>query len=107
MSSFEKKHAFLERDTISPIVLQVSNIFIPNDFLQSGDERRYNLYKSFLFPIRSDPFIRRAIYSIANIFGTLLTEGQIVNFERTYCKPPSNMNLSDLEGTVELQNLVF
>ncbi|KAL5555600.1 hypothetical protein UlMin_037836 [Ulmus minor] len=56
---------------ISPIELQVSNIFIPNDFTQNGDER-YNLYKS--------------IYSIADIFGTLLTEGQIVNFERTNWK---------------------
>ncbi|XP_047946709.1 uncharacterized protein LOC125193047 isoform X2 [Salvia hispanica] len=43
----EKKHAFDGRDnTISPIV---SNIFIPNDFPQSGDET-YNLYKSFYFP---------------------------------------------------------
>ena len=30
----KKKHAFLERDTISPIESQVSNIFIPNDFPQ-------------------------------------------------------------------------
>ncbi|KAM4077814.1 hypothetical protein ACJW30_12G169400 [Castanea mollissima] len=103
----KKKHAFLERDTISPIELQVSNIFIPNDFPQSGDERRYNLYKSFHFPIRSDPFVRRAIYSIADIFGTPLTEGQIVNFERTYCKPPSDMNLSDSEGKNLQQYLNF
>nr|CBL51967.1 hypothetical protein [Beta vulgaris subsp. maritima] len=41
----KKKHAFLERDTISPIESQVSNIFIPNDF-----------------PIRSDLFVRRTIY---------------------------------------------
>ena len=60
-AAVKKKKVFLERDTISPIELQVSNIFIPNDFPQSGDERRYNLYKSFHFPIRSDPFIRRAI----------------------------------------------
>uniref|UniRef100_A0A3Q7HW71 Ycf2 N-terminal domain-containing protein n=1 Tax=Solanum lycopersicum TaxID=4081 RepID=A0A3Q7HW71_SOLLC len=38
--------------TISPIESQVSNIFIPNDFPQSGDET-YNLYKSFHFPSRS------------------------------------------------------
>ena len=81
MSSFEKKHAFLERDIISPIKSRVSNIFISNNFLQSGEER---LYKSFHFPIRSDPFVRRAIYTITNIFGTLLTEGQIENFERTW-----------------------
>ncbi|KAH9687933.1 hypothetical protein KPL70_014960 [Citrus sinensis] len=55
----KKKHAFLERDTISPIESQVSNIFIPNDFPQSGDER-YNLYKFFPFPIRFDLLVRRA-----------------------------------------------
>nr|YP_010974795.1 Ycf2 [Lysiana exocarpi]YP_010974803.1 Ycf2 [Lysiana exocarpi]WNR57372.1 Ycf2 [Lysiana exocarpi]WNR57380.1 Ycf2 [Lysiana exocarpi]WNR57437.1 Ycf2 [Lysiana exocarpi]WNR57445.1 Ycf2 [Lysiana exocarpi] len=93
----KKKHAFLERDTISPIESQVSNIFIPNDFPQSGDET-YNLYKFFHFPIRTDPFVRRAIYSIADISGTPLTEEQIVNFERTYCQPLSDMNLSDSEG---------
>nr|ATL60077.1 Ycf2 [Pavetta abyssinica] len=93
----KKKHAFGGRDTISPIESQVSNIFIPNDFPQSGDET-YNLYKSFHFLSRSDPFFRRAIYSIADISGTPLTEGQIVNFERTYCQPLSDMNLSDSEG---------
>nr|ATL59761.1 Ycf2 [Jackiopsis ornata] len=93
----KKKHAFGVRDTISPIESQVSNIFIPNDFPQSGDET-YNLYKSFHFLSRSDPFVRRAIYSIADISGTPLTEGQIVNFERTYCQPLSDMNLSDSEG---------
>uniref|UniRef100_UPI0030011E63 Ycf2 n=1 Tax=Potentilla sabulosa TaxID=1008379 RepID=UPI0030011E63 len=102
----KKKYAFLERDTISPIELQVSNIFIPNDFPQNGDER-YNLYKSFHFPIRSDPFVRRAIYSIADISGTLLTEGQIVSFERTYCQPLSDMNLSDSEGKNLHQYLNF
>nr|YP_010240906.1 Ycf2 [Rubus longisepalus]YP_010240924.1 Ycf2 [Rubus longisepalus]QTG40314.1 Ycf2 [Rubus longisepalus]QTG40332.1 Ycf2 [Rubus longisepalus] len=102
----KKKYAFLERDTISPIELQVSNIFIPNYFPQNGDER-YNLYKSFHFPIRSDPFVRRAIYSIADISGTLLTEGQIVSFERTYCQPLSDMNLSDSEGKNLHQYLNF
>ncbi|KAF1881688.1 hypothetical protein Lal_00032157 [Lupinus albus] len=62
----------------------VSNMLIPNDLPQSGDEG-YNLYKSFHFPIRSDPFVRRVIYSIADISRTPLTEGQIVNFDRTYC----------------------
>ncbi|PHT26569.1 Protein Ycf2 [Capsicum baccatum] len=84
----------------------VSNIFIPNDFPQSGDET-YNLYKSFHFPSRSDPFVRRAIYSIADISGTPLTEGQIVNFERTYCQPLSDMNLSDSEGKNLHQYLNF
>uniref|UniRef100_UPI0031F4186F hypothetical chloroplast RF21 n=1 Tax=Platylobium parviflorum TaxID=3041830 RepID=UPI0031F4186F len=102
----KKKHVFLERATISPIESQVSNILIPNSFPQSGDEG-YNLYKSFHFPIRSDPFVRRAIYSIADISGTPLTEGQIVNFERTYCQPLSDMNLPDSEGKNLHQYLNF
>ncbi|KAK3420494.1 hypothetical protein EUGRSUZ_G01321 [Eucalyptus grandis] len=93
----KKKNTLFWRDTISPIESQVSNIFIPNDFPQSGDERS-NLYKSFHFAIRSDPLVRRAIYSIVDISGTPLTEGQIVNFERTYCQPLSDMNLSNSEG---------
>ncbi|KAL8461924.1 hypothetical protein ACS0TY_032314 [Phlomoides rotata] len=32
------------------------------------------------------------------MFGTPLTEGQKVHFERTYCQPLSDMNLSDSEG---------
>nr|AZJ16573.1 Ycf2 [Capparis versicolor]AZJ16574.1 Ycf2 [Capparis versicolor] len=104
----KKKHAFLERDTISPspIESQVSNIFISNDFSQSGDER-YNLYKSFHFAIRSDPLVRRAIYSIADISGTPLIEGQRVNFERTYCQTLSDMNLSDSEEKSLHQYLNF
>ncbi|KAH0851495.1 LOW QUALITY PROTEIN: hypothetical protein HID58_094701 [Brassica napus] len=104
----KKKHAFLERDTISPssIESQVSNIFISNDFPQSGDER-YNLYKSFHFPIRSDPLVRRAIYSIADISGTPLIEGQRVNLERTYCQTLSDMNLSDSEEKSLHQYLNF
>nr|YP_010474811.1 hypothetical protein RF2 [Corydalis fargesii]YP_010474824.1 hypothetical protein RF2 [Corydalis fargesii]UVH69098.1 hypothetical protein RF2 [Corydalis fargesii]UVH69111.1 hypothetical protein RF2 [Corydalis fargesii] len=90
----KKKHVFLERDTISPIESQVSKIFIPKDLPQSGDETD-NLYKSFM---RSDPFLGRAIYSIADISGTPLTEGQIVHFERTDCPPLSDMNRSDSEG---------
>nr|QFQ49017.1 hypothetical chloroplast RF21 [Memecylon ligustrifolium]QFQ49035.1 hypothetical chloroplast RF21 [Memecylon ligustrifolium] len=102
----KKRHAFLERDTISPTESQVSNIFIPNDFPQSGDER-YNLYKSFHFAIRSDPLVRRAIYSITDISGTPLTEGQIAHFERTYCQPLSDMNLSYSEGKNLYQYLNF
>nr|YP_009968437.1 Ycf2 protein [Galega officinalis]QMX77641.1 Ycf2 protein [Galega officinalis] len=86
-----------DRETISPIELQISNILIPNDFAQSGDEE-YNLYKSFHFPTRSDPFVRRAIYSIADISGTPLTEEEIVNFERIFSQPLSDMNLPDSEG---------
>nr|YP_010447768.1 hypothetical chloroplast RF21 [Corydalis yanhusuo]YP_010447797.1 hypothetical chloroplast RF21 [Corydalis yanhusuo]USR67281.1 hypothetical chloroplast RF21 [Corydalis yanhusuo]USR67311.1 hypothetical chloroplast RF21 [Corydalis yanhusuo]DBA09923.1 TPA_asm: Ycf2 protein [Corydalis yanhusuo] len=93
----KKKHVLGERDTISPIESQVSKIFLPKDLPQSGDET-YNLYKSFHFPMRSDPFVGRAIYSIADISGTPLTEGQIVHFERTDCPPLSDMNLSDSEG---------
>nr|YP_009746273.1 hypothetical chloroplast RF21 [Pontederia crassipes]YP_009746290.1 hypothetical chloroplast RF21 [Pontederia crassipes]QIH96482.1 hypothetical chloroplast RF21 [Pontederia crassipes]QIH96499.1 hypothetical chloroplast RF21 [Pontederia crassipes]WOK41417.1 Ycf2 protein [Pontederia crassipes]WOK41435.1 Ycf2 protein [Pontederia crassipes]WOK41501.1 Ycf2 protein [Pontederia crassipes] len=102
----KKKHILLERETISPIESPVFDIFIPNDFPQSGDET-YNLYKSFHFPIRSDPFVRRAIYSIADISATPLTEEQIVNLERTYCQPLSDMNLSDSEGKNLHQYLSF
>nr|QHH23300.1 hypothetical chloroplast RF21 [Rhodiola humilis]QHH23301.1 hypothetical chloroplast RF21 [Rhodiola humilis] len=102
----KKKHAFLERDTISPIESQVSNIFIPKDFPQSGDET-YNLYKYFHFETRSDPLVRRAFYSIADISGTPLTEGEIVHFERTYCQPLSDLNLSDSEGKNLHQYLNF
>ncbi|KAK2967027.1 hypothetical protein RJ640_003383 [Escallonia rubra] len=94
------------RDTISPMESHVSNIFIPNDFPQSGDET-YNLYKSFHFPSQSDPFIRRAIYTIADISGTPLTERQIVNFARTYCQPFSAMNIFDSKGKNLHQYLNF
>nr|YP_009141474.1 hypothetical chloroplast RF21 [Lathyrus tingitanus]AIL56000.1 hypothetical chloroplast RF21 [Lathyrus tingitanus] len=88
----KKKHAFLDRDTISPSELEVSNIIlITNNFPQSGDDG-YDLYKSFHFPTR----VPRAIYSIADISGTPpLTEEEIVNFERTYCNRLSAINLSD------------
>nr|YP_006665824.1 hypothetical chloroplast RF21 [Elodea canadensis]YP_006665841.1 hypothetical chloroplast RF21 [Elodea canadensis]AEY84697.1 hypothetical chloroplast RF21 [Elodea canadensis]AEY84714.1 hypothetical chloroplast RF21 [Elodea canadensis] len=102
----KRKPIFLERETISPIELQVSDIFLSNDFPQSGDGT-YNLYKSFHFPIRFDPFVRRAIYSIADISETPLTEQQIVNLERTYCQPFSDMNLSDSEGKNLHQYLSF
>nr|YP_010290330.1 hypothetical protein RF2 [Anarthria humilis]YP_010290353.1 hypothetical protein RF2 [Anarthria humilis]YP_010290379.1 hypothetical protein RF2 [Anarthria humilis]ULQ64096.1 hypothetical protein RF2 [Anarthria humilis]ULQ64119.1 hypothetical protein RF2 [Anarthria humilis]ULQ64146.1 hypothetical protein RF2 [Anarthria humilis] len=93
-------------ETISPIESQVSDIFKPNDFPQSGEEA-YNLYKSFHLPIRSDPFVRRAIYSIADISATPLTEEEIVNLERTYWQPLSDMNLSDSEGKNLHQHLRF
>uniref|UniRef100_UPI0030E4726F Ycf2 n=1 Tax=Hedysarum drobovii TaxID=2906541 RepID=UPI0030E4726F len=100
----KKNHAFL--DTISPIELQVSKILIPNDFPQSGDEGS-NLYKSFYFPIQSDPLVRRAIYSIADISGTPLKEEEIVNLERTNCQPLSDMNPPDSEGKNLHQYLNF
>nr|YP_010850254.1 hypothetical chloroplast RF2 [Lobelia zeylanica]YP_010850278.1 hypothetical chloroplast RF2 [Lobelia zeylanica]WGH11666.1 hypothetical chloroplast RF2 [Lobelia zeylanica]WGH11667.1 hypothetical chloroplast RF2 [Lobelia zeylanica] len=90
----KKKHAFWWRfwwrDTLSAIESQVSNIFIPDE--------TDNLDKSFHFPSRSDPFVGRAIYSIADISGTPRTEGDVVNLERTYCQSRSDMNLSDSEG---------
>uniref|UniRef100_A0A3Q7IE98 Ycf2 N-terminal domain-containing protein n=1 Tax=Solanum lycopersicum TaxID=4081 RepID=A0A3Q7IE98_SOLLC len=52
-------------------------------------------------PIHSD------IYSIAEVSGTPLTEGKIVNFERTYCQPLSDMNLFDSEGKKLHQYLNF
>nr|YP_010964656.1 hypothetical chloroplast RF21 [Hedysarum citrinum]WNM89311.1 hypothetical chloroplast RF21 [Hedysarum citrinum] len=102
----KKKHAFLERDTISPIELQVSNILRPNDFPQSGHEGS-NLYKSFDFPSQSDPLVRRAIDSIADISGTPLKEEEIVNLERTNCQPLSDMNPPDSEGKNLQQYLNF
>lgn len=102
----KKKHAFLERDTISPIELQVSNILIPNDFPQSDDEGS-NLDKPFHFSIQSDPLVRRAIYSIADISGTPLKEEEIVNLERTNCQPLSDMNPADSEGKNLHQYLNF
>nr|YP_009434996.1 hypothetical chloroplast RF2 [Lobelia holstii]YP_009435021.1 hypothetical chloroplast RF2 [Lobelia holstii]ATG24997.1 hypothetical chloroplast RF2 [Lobelia holstii]ATG25024.1 hypothetical chloroplast RF2 [Lobelia holstii] len=121
----KKKHAFWGRDTLSAIESQVSNIFIPKDFPLCGDERD-SLYKSFHFPSQSDPFVRRATYSIADISGTPLTEGQRVNFERferTYYQLRSvlnrfdssamnlsdelDMNLADSEGKNLHQSLNF
>uniref|UniRef100_UPI0030E1E819 Ycf2 n=1 Tax=Hedysarum lehmannianum TaxID=1402432 RepID=UPI0030E1E819 len=102
----KKKHGFLERDTILPIELEVSNILIANDFPQSGDEGS-KLYKSFDFPIQSDPLVRRAIYSIADISGTPLKEEEIVNLERTNCQPLSDMNPPDSEGKNLHQYLNF
>nr|YP_009747743.1 Ycf2 protein [Lecanorchis japonica]YP_009747747.1 Ycf2 protein [Lecanorchis japonica]QII89423.1 Ycf2 protein [Lecanorchis japonica]QII89427.1 Ycf2 protein [Lecanorchis japonica] len=95
----KKTDLFLEREAISPIDSRVSDIFIPKNFPQSGDET-YNFYKSFHFKILSDPFVRRAFYfySIADLSATPLAEEQIVNLERTYCQPLSDMNLSDSEG---------
>nr|YP_009556132.1 hypothetical protein RF2 [Scaevola taccada]YP_009556156.1 hypothetical protein RF2 [Scaevola taccada]QBC69936.1 hypothetical protein RF2 [Scaevola taccada]QBC69937.1 hypothetical protein RF2 [Scaevola taccada] len=102
----QKKDAFWDRDTISAIESQISNIFIPKAFSQGGDET-YNLYKSFDLPSRSNPYIRRALYSIADISGTPLTEEERVSLERTYCQPLSDMNLSDSEGKNLHQYLNF
>nr|YP_009973443.1 hypothetical protein RF2 [Halophila beccarii]YP_009973456.1 hypothetical protein RF2 [Halophila beccarii]QNH92894.1 hypothetical protein RF2 [Halophila beccarii]QNH92907.1 hypothetical protein RF2 [Halophila beccarii] len=102
----KKKEICLERETISPIELQVSDLFLSKDFPQS-DDGTYNLYKSFHFPIRFDPFVR-AIYSIADISETPLTEEEMAHLERTDCQPFSDRNLlSDSEGTNLHQYLPF
>nr|QJS52105.1 Ycf2 [Vicia bungei] len=98
----KKTHAFLDRDTISPSELEVSNILIPKNFPQSGDDG-YDLYKSFHFTTR----VSRSIYSIADISGTPITDEEIVNFERTYCKPLSAIHLSDSKGKNLRQSLDF
>ncbi|KAL6522346.1 ATPase [Orobanche hederae] len=85
-------HFCFYRNTRFPFSVEKARI---NNFI--GDET-YNLSKSFHFPSRYEPFVRKTIYSIADISGTPLTEEQIVNFERTYCQPLSDMNLSDSEG---------
>ncbi|KAM3238653.1 hypothetical protein P3L10_013686 [Capsicum annuum] len=47
------------------------------------------------------------LFFFTDISGTPLIEGKIVNFERTYCQPLSDMNLSDLEGKNFHQYLNF
>nr|QYJ56532.1 hypothetical chloroplast RF2 [Adenophora kayasanensis] len=104
----QKPHAFAERDILSAIQSDVSKRF-----------------KSLDFPCRFDPFIgrvsysildnpfrgrasasivdiplkRRARTSIIDISGTPLIEEQIVNLERTYCQPLSDINFAHSEGT--------
>uniref|UniRef100_A0A251T878 Ycf2 N-terminal domain-containing protein n=1 Tax=Helianthus annuus TaxID=4232 RepID=A0A251T878_HELAN len=102
----KKKHAFWGEILFQ----QSSHRYLTYSYLRLFHKvvtKTYNLYKSFHFPSRSNPFVRRAIYSIADISGTPLTEGQIVNFERTYCQPLSDMNLSDSEGKNLYQYLNF
>lgn len=104
----KKKEICLERETISPTELQVSDLFLSKDFPQSGDGT-YNWYQSFHFPIRFDPFVR-AIYSIADISETPLTEEEMAHLERTNCQPFSDSDrnlLSDSEGNNLHQYLRF
>ncbi|KAK4733706.1 hypothetical protein R3W88_007967 [Solanum pinnatisectum] len=95
--------------TISPIESQVSNIFIPNDFPQSGDET-YNLYKCFHFPSRFNPIVLKVIYSISDISGTPLTEGKIyLNFNSNMGlihTPCSEKDLSS-EKRKKMESLTF
>ncbi|KAH0854077.1 LOW QUALITY PROTEIN: hypothetical protein HID58_092618 [Brassica napus] len=82
------------RDTISPssIESQVSNILYLTIFPQSGVTKGINVPNLSIFQFRSDPLVRRAIYSIADISGTPLIEGQRV------CKIwKERINLSDSE----------
>ncbi|KAK2971298.1 hypothetical protein RJ640_001324, partial [Escallonia rubra] len=53
------------------------------------------------------PIESHSYYSIADISGTPQIERQIVNFERTYSQPLSDMNLSDSEGKNLHQYLNF
>uniref|UniRef100_A0A6N2KYH0 Ycf2 N-terminal domain-containing protein n=1 Tax=Salix viminalis TaxID=40686 RepID=A0A6N2KYH0_SALVM len=80
------------------------NIFIPNDFPQSGAKACTNLSIFQFDPIHS--FVR-AIYSIADVSGTPLTEGQIFNFEKNYCQPLSDINLSDSEEELAISISIF
>ncbi|KAH9717168.1 hypothetical protein KPL71_021726 [Citrus sinensis] len=77
-------------DIISPIESHVSNIFIFNDFPQIG-YKRYN----------------SAIYSIVAISEIPLMEGQIVNFERTYCQPLPYINQSNSDERKLHQHLIL
>ncbi|KAL9382732.1 hypothetical protein Peur_025767 [Populus x canadensis] len=53
-------------------------------------------------------FIRNKIFSLCgDVSGTPLTEGQIFNFERTYCQPLLDINLFDSEGKNLHQYLNF
>ena len=92
----------LDKDTISFIQSQVSNIFLPKYLQrkQSGDQTFvliYDLYRSFKLLTRLNPFVRdkRYLSSIEEIYTTPLTKKQIVNFEKTYCEP--FINRSDSE----------
>nr|YP_010309947.1 hypothetical protein MRX01_pgp025 [Larix griffithii]UMY72448.1 hypothetical protein [Larix griffithii] len=91
-----------EKETISFIKSQVSNILLPK-YLQrqrSGDQTFvliYDLYRSFNLLTRLNPFVRdkRYLSSIEDISTTPLTKEQIVNLEKTFCQ--SFFNRSDSE----------
>nr|YP_009158473.1 hypothetical protein [Dioon spinulosum]YP_009158492.1 hypothetical protein [Dioon spinulosum]AFS64418.1 hypothetical protein [Dioon spinulosum]AFS64485.1 hypothetical protein [Dioon spinulosum]BAR93679.1 hypothetical protein [Dioon spinulosum]BAR93698.1 hypothetical protein [Dioon spinulosum]BDI62879.1 hypothetical protein RF2 [Dioon spinulosum] len=96
----EIRPVHLDKDTISLIKSQVSNIFLPKDLQQSGNQTLvsiYDLYKSFDLLTRLNPFVHDKIdiSSIEEISTTPLTRERIVNFEKTYCQPL--LNRSDLE----------
>lgn len=75
------------------------NMLFWREILFHQSSHRYLTY-SYLTIFQFDPiysFVELFTYSIADISGTPLTEGQIVHFERTSCQPLSDMNLSDSE----------
>jgi SpoVK/Ycf46/Vps4 family AAA+-type ATPase len=83
-----------EKETISFIKSQISNIFLPK-YLQrkrSGDQTFvliYDLYRSFNLLTRFNPFVRDngCLSSIEEISITPLTKEKIVNLEKTFCQP--------------------
>nr|YP_009243520.1 ycf2 [Pinus armandii]AJT70433.1 ycf2 [Pinus armandii]UDN39188.1 Ycf2 [Pinus armandii]UDN39262.1 Ycf2 [Pinus armandii] len=91
-----------EKETISLIKSQVSNIFLPK-YLQrkrSGEQPFvliYDLYRSFNLLTQLNPFVRdkRYISSIEEISTTPLTKEQIVNLEKTFCQPFFNRSDSE------------
>nr|QWW91917.1 hypothetical protein RF2 [Keteleeria fortunei var. cyclolepis] len=92
----------LEKETISFIQSQVSNIFLPRYLQrkQSGDQTFvliYDLYRSFNLLTRLNPFVRdkRYLSSIEEISPTPLIRKQIVNLDQTFCQP--FLNRSDSE----------
>nr|YP_009268451.1 hypothetical protein [Pseudolarix amabilis]BAV19357.1 hypothetical protein [Pseudolarix amabilis] len=92
----------LEKETISLIQSQVSNIFLPKYLQrkQSGDQTFvliYDLYRSFNLLTRLNPFVRDKKYlsSIEDISTTPLTRKQIVNLDQTFCQPFFNRSDSE------------
>nr|ULF03459.1 Ycf2 protein [Cathaya argyrophylla]ULF47463.1 Ycf2 protein [Cathaya argyrophylla]ULF47559.1 Ycf2 protein [Cathaya argyrophylla] len=91
-----------EKDTISLIKSQVSNVLLPQ-YLQRkrrGDQTFvliYYLYRSFNLLTRLNPFVhdKRYLSSIEEISTTPLTKEKIVNLEKTFCQ--SFLNRSDSE----------
>nr|YP_005352751.1 hypothetical chloroplast RF2 [Ginkgo biloba]AEX99049.1 hypothetical chloroplast RF2 [Ginkgo biloba] len=99
LSISEIRPVHSEKETISLIKSQVSNILLPKYLQQSDDQTFvliYDLYKSFNLLIRLNPFVHdgREISSIEDISTTFLTREQIANFETTSYHP--FLNGSDL-----------
>nr|QNK04151.1 hypothetical protein RF2 [Adenophora triphylla] len=104
----QKPHAFAERDILSAIQSEVSKRFKSLDFPRRFDPFIGRVSYSILDnPFRGRasasivdiPLKRRARTSIMDISGTPLPEEEIVNLERTYCHPISDINFAHSEGT--------